>query len=122
MTRILPPAEWPRLRGTLLESVWPRLDPASAFIRVVEDGDRIVGHAVLFAAWHLEAAWMAPGYARRIGVGRRLLTGVRADLKARGIREVVMMARSAVGRRLCQKLGKAVHMTCDHFAVSVGDR
>lgn len=117
-SRVLPEDEWPRLAGTELETVWPHLDPSSACIRVVEDGGRIVGHAVLFSAWHLESAWIAPEYRRGVRVGRRLLSGVRADLRARHVREVLMMAMGDVGRRLCQRFGRrALHLWCDHYSV-----
>lgn len=119
-SRLLPPDEWPRLTGTLLETVWPNLDRTSSAIAVIEDDGQIVGCVTLFHGWHLEGAWIAPQYRRKVSVGRRLLLAARAMCDYVGATEVFMMARSAQGRALCERLGTATHLTCDHYAVLLG--
>src|SRR5712691_6478234 len=118
-TRMLPPAEWPRLAGTLLAEVWPHLDPAATDVIVCEQDGRIVGCAALLTAWHLEGVWSDPASLVRIGINRRLVRALRAALAARGIREVLMMATSPASARLCRGFGQATHLACDHFAVQV---
>ena len=42
-TRALPPDEWFKLEGTLLEQAWPSFDPESDIVLVVEEDGVIVG-------------------------------------------------------------------------------
>lgn len=118
-TRLLPPDEWPRLAGTLLENVWPELDGQHDRILVVEHDGSIVGCAALFTAWHLEGAWIAPEFRQRISVGRLLLRKVRALLKFVGAHDVMMMAMDPDARRICERIGTATHLDCEHFSVRV---
>lgn len=121
-TRFLPVEEWPRLAGTLLETVWPGLDPASTRIIVVEEDGQILGCVTLFQAWHLDGAWIHPDYRRRVGVMRRLLKGLTELLRIFRPVEVVVTAHNKTGRNLCQSVGPVVELTCDHFAVDVRHR
>jgi hypothetical protein len=116
-TRILPVAEWPRLAGTLLETVWPTLDPRTTQILVVEAGDRLVGCWALLALWHLEGCWIDPARRGRAGVARAGLRAMRALLAAAGIGEVLMMATNPGSQALCQKLGTVTPLACAHYAV-----
>lgn len=118
-SRVLPPSEWPRLSGTLLERVWPSLDPATSRVVVVEQGGVIVGTAALFQEWHFEGAWIAPERRADVSVGRHLLRAARHVVGEVGATEVWMMATDDAGKRLCQGLGPAVHMDCDHYAVQM---
>jgi N-acetylglutamate synthase-like GNAT family acetyltransferase len=121
-TRILPPEEWHRLAGTLLAHAWPQFSPETTEIVVVEDGDQIVACAARFMVWHLEGAWIAPSARGRVSVGRRLLRGVTASLRDAGIRDVWMMATDVEGQRLCERLGHATHLDCEHFEVRMEPR
>lgn len=118
-TRILPPEEWPKLAGTLLEAAWPHLDHERARIVVVEDEGQIVGCLSLFPVWHLEGAWVAPAYRARIGVGRRLLTAIRETIRTVGATEVWTMAVNREASRMCRRFGSATLLACEHFAVNV---
>lgn len=76
-TRVLPPAEWPRLAGTELETVWPQLPRDAAVVLVVEDGDAIIACWALITVRHVEGVWIAPEHRGRASVARRLLSGMR---------------------------------------------
>lgn len=71
-TRVLPPEEWPRLAGTELEALWPKLDPARAQVVVVEHEAAIVGAWAVFPIVHVEGLWIAPECRGKVGVARRL--------------------------------------------------
>ena len=118
-TRLLPVDEWPRLAGTLLETVWPNLDPTADAVLVVEDAGQIVACSALVRAWHLEGTWVAPQWRRRVTVGRRLLTAMRALLRGRGVRDVLMMALNDRNAKLCARFGPSLELTCRHFLVTV---
>ena len=118
-SRLLPRDEWPKLAGTLLESVWPSL-PANAIITVVERDGRIVGCSCLFLCWHQEAAWISPELRGNAGVVRSLVRGMKDAIDELGINEVWMMSTEPSNTALIKKFGSAVHMTADHFAVKVG--
>lgn len=120
-TRLLPPDEWPRLVGTLLEAAWPDFDRVTTRIVVVEEDGAIVACAAVFQRWHLEGAWLAQGARGRVSVGRALLQAVRSIVASLCVREVLTMATSAVGRHLCVGFGRATHLDCDHFAVRIED-
>ena len=118
--RLLPPEEWPRLAGTLLEGVWPSLKPDRDVVRVVEQDGEIIGCAALLALWHLEGAWIAPAHRKRAAVGRRLWAEMREEVRRRSVPEVWMMATSPDTARICERLGRATRLDCAHFAVMVG--
>jgi hypothetical protein len=119
---VLPPDDWPRLAGTILETVWPNLDPSRARVLVVEEDGRILGCMALLSEWHLEGAWIDPARRQRVAVLRRLLKAAGEQFRALDIREVFSMATSEDGRQLVQGLGPCVHLNCDHFAVNVTNR
>jgi len=117
-TRVLPPAEWPRLLGTELETVVPVL-PEDAEVLVVEHDGAIVGCWALYPLLHVEGVWVAPEHRGRGGVFRRLLTGMRTLVHGHG-REVVQTGalwgdEGAVVATMLQKLG-AVELVGRHFA------
>ncbi len=116
--RLLPRDEWPRLAGTLLEAVWPTL-PEGAVVLVQEEGAAIIGCVALFPEWHLEGAWVAPGYRHRVGLARRFLGAVQGLLRGRGIREVWVMSTSGDAGRFARHLGHPVLLACQHFAVQL---
>lgn len=115
-TRLLPPSEWPRLTGTLLDPAW-RSFSYSDKIMVVEDGEQIVACVSLTQQWHLDGLWIQPAYRHRVSVGRRLLRTVRQLCRALHVGEVLMMARTDQSAQMCRKLGPSLHLDCDHFAV-----
>lgn len=115
-TRLLPPSEWARLKGTLLDPAW-RSFSVSDKILVVEDGDQIVACVSLTQQWHLDGLWVHEAYRQRVSVGRRLLHVVRDLCRALHIGEVLMMARTDQNAQMCRKLGPSLHLDCDHFAV-----
>lgn len=90
-SRILPPAEYPRLVGTEAERVWPHLPPEAQVVVVERDG-AIVGCHVLIPYWHLECLWVAPGARGRGSVARRLWRAVQRVALALGQRAVLTTA------------------------------
>jgi mycothiol synthase len=90
-----------------LEDEWLELD-LERNVRVVRDGDRIVGYGVLRELGEL---WRAEGYvhpdARGRGIGSLIATGLERDAAGRGARRIqnsVLEADSAA-RRLLESLG-----------------
>jgi hypothetical protein len=118
-TRILPPSEWSRLEGTLLEQTWPVL-PRGAVVLAVEQDGQILGCVAAWQVWHLEGLWIAPAHRGKVGVGRRLWQTVKTWAASFGVGEVVMMARSDEARKLIPKLGPSLHLACEHYAVKIG--
>jgi len=119
--RLLPPAEWYRLRGTLLDPAWKTFSPLTHRVIAVEDGETIVACTALFQVFHLEGSWIHPAYRRRVSVGRRLLRAIRALFKALHVSEVYMMAYTPRTAALCQKMGQAMPLPGEHFAVVVAE-
>ena len=117
--RLLPPAEWPRLVGTLLDPAWQGMTPATDKVVAVEADGRIVGCSALLSIYHLEGTWIAPDYRGSVGVGRHLVRAQRDLCRAMHVREVYMMARTPQTAALCQKFGAATPLDCDHFLVKV---
>lgn len=117
-SRILPPEEWSKLAGTLLDGPARTLDPATTQIVVVEHGERIIGCAALWMMPHLDGVWIDPAYRQRISIGRRLRQAVHDLLTTNSIPEVWAMATTVRSRRLIERFGQALHMDCDHFAVT----
>jgi ribosomal protein S18 acetylase RimI-like enzyme len=117
-TRLLPFTEWHRLVGTELATVYPHLDPASASIVVVEDGEQIVGCWARFSVTHLEGVYIAPAYRRSGSVARRLLGAMRSHLVERGIKAAMTSALSDDVATLAQRIG-AQPMPGQHFLLTV---
>jgi mycothiol synthase len=92
-----------------LEDEWSELD-LERDVRVVRDGDRVVGYAVVHERgeqWEVEA-YVHPD-ARGRGVGARIAAGLERDAAGAGARRIhssVLEADSA-GRRLLESLGYA---------------
>lgn len=103
-TRILPPAEYPRLVGTELETVWPVLPPSARVIVVEDEHGAIVGCWSLFLSVHAEGVWIAPGSRARGTVARRLLEGLAEQLEDIGADAFMTGAVDDGVRRLIQKL------------------
>ncbi len=99
-SRVLPPEEWPRLNGTELEALWPKLDPGRARVVVVERDGAIVGAWGLVPIVHVEGAWIAPECRGRAGVARRLYAAMQAAARAMGAPFVWTGAESDGVRRL----------------------
>jgi len=70
-SRILPYDEYVRLTGTAIECAIAAL-PRDARVLVVEDGDRLVAHAVLMNIVHVHGVWIDPTRVEKLGVATRL--------------------------------------------------
>lgn len=119
IARILPPAEWARLAGTELETVWPHLNPTRASIVVVEDRfGTIVGCWAAFQQVHVEGVWIHPKHRRTAGVAKRLLVGMRDLVLSWGAPTVMTAATTDEVRQLLARLG-ATQLPGDHYVLSV---
>jgi hypothetical protein len=116
--RLLPAAEWSKLAGTELGAVWHALDPATAYVVVVEDGDAIVGCWLAFPQWHLEGCWVAPQHRKRGRVFPLLLDTMRGLLQGLGAKTVMTASVSAEVTHLLAHL-EAVKLPGDHYVVTV---
>ncbi len=93
-SRILPRDEWTRLSDSDLAGPLSCINPDHVDVIVVEDGGEIVAHWLLCSMLHVEGLWVAPD-ARKHGVAaRRLLSGMRKAVAARGAASVLTGAAS----------------------------
>jgi N-acetylglutamate synthase-like GNAT family acetyltransferase len=104
-SRILPPEEWPRLEGTEAENVWPKLNPQSARILVVEEDGEIVATWTLLTVVHAECLWIAPEYRGSFGVTKRLLSGLREVASEWDVSKVITGSVSPHVTDLIMRLG-----------------
>lgn len=121
-SRVLPPEEWPRLQGTDLETVWRNLNPADAYVFVVEDGDRIVATVAGLRYVVMECAWVHPEYRGRPGVTRRLLRGMYAVARRLGATRMMTLPANDAVQRIVEKLGGVRLPRVFVVPVSEGDR
>ena len=116
-SRVLPPDEWHRLTGTMLENVTASFVPDS-IVMVVEDGNDIVGCGVYYPQWHLDGVWMKPD-APRVSVGRRLWALIRQVAHDRKLTSTWAMAVTPTSRKLVHALGRVTHLDCDHYEIAI---
>jgi N-acetylglutamate synthase-like GNAT family acetyltransferase len=93
--RVLRPEEWHRLEGTEAETIWPALDPRTAQVLVVEQGDgAIKGCWILAPVYHVECLWIAPECRKTGSVARRLWQAMRSTAARLGLPTVTTAACS----------------------------
>lgn len=118
-TRILPPADWPLLEGTELETVYPCLDPQTAKVIVVEDGALIVGCWALLPILHAECIWIHPDYRKRLkSPAVKLLRGMKETARASGAKAVITAALTDDVVGLIEHVG-GVELPGRHFVMGV---
>lgn len=94
-SRILPPAEWPRLAGTELETVWPTFDQSLAQVVVVEDRrGAIVACWSLLPMLHVEGLWVAPSHRQKAGALLKVWGAMTAAAQQRGCAAVMTSSTS----------------------------
>lgn len=120
-SRILPPAEWPKLVGTEAETLWPHLDPENSRVLVVEHDGRIVGTWTVLRLVHVECVWIDPDYRGAFGVVKRLLRGMREVARGWGARTVLTAALTDPVRSLIASLGGSM-LPGDHYVLPVEGR
>jgi N-acetylglutamate synthase-like GNAT family acetyltransferase len=87
--RLLPVAEWSRLKGTEMENAWQVLSPEHTQIWVVEDEGEIVATWATYPVLQAHGFWIREGYRGRFGVAKRLMLGMRQMAERWGVREVL---------------------------------
>lgn len=117
-TRVLPKEEWPRLKGTEAETVWPYLNPERASVIVVESEGVIVGCHVLLYVLHAECLWIAPAHRGTGGVARRLWFAVKRAVLSTGATALVTAACDDTVRGLLAHVG-ATKLPGDQYSVPV---
>jgi len=105
MTRILPVEEWDRLKGMDLEGPLSMMNPEHVDVVVVEDDGKIVAHWMLVSMLHVEGLWIAPEARKRGAVARRLWSGMRQTVAARGSSSVLTGAVSEEVKGLLDHAG-----------------
>lgn len=116
-SRVLPVAEWPRLKGTDADAVWPMLDPLRSVIVVVEHEGIIVAHHILLFVLHAEALWVHPDH-RRGRAGVLLWQAVQRAVLASDARGFVTAAIEPQVEALIAHVG-GVEVPGKHFVVNV---
>jgi N-acetylglutamate synthase-like GNAT family acetyltransferase len=120
-TRILPPAEYPRLVGTEAATIWPQLTDAARVVVVEHDG-AIVGCHVLQPVLHAECLWIHPDHRGKTSTPRRLWRAVQRVVREDfGAAWFATAACSDDVRGLLAHVG-AVKVDGDHYMVPVGER
>lgn len=123
-TRVLPVEEWPRLKHTDAETVWPMLDPDRTLIVVVEDDGLIVAHHILSFVLHAECLWVHPDYRKGLAGGRlwqAVKRAVLAGMRTRGFwtaaetDEVKALIAKVGGTRINDSRGNAL----PHYLMTV---
>ena len=104
-TRVLPVEEWHRLAGTELETLAPLLSPETTWIVVVEREGVIVACWAVTQMVHLEGIWIHPAHRTSPSIGRALLRGAWAQVRALGARWAITGATSDEVRALIGKMG-----------------
>lgn len=117
-TRILPPEEWPRLKGTEAERAWPGLNPENTRILVVEEGEDIVACWAFLRVVHAECIWVKPSHRGLVSVARRLFKGLRETAAAWGVTRVITGAVSPDVVDLIDRFG-GYPMPCESFVLPV---
>lgn len=121
-SRLLPPTEYDRLAGTLLEHVVSDLDPVLTRVMVVEDAGAVVGCFVLTPLWHAEGLWIAPDHPRRAGIARRLWTGLHRLVQAFHVRSVMTAAMDERVVQFWERAGAVPLPAMTHLIVPEGSR
>lgn len=116
-TRILPVAQYDRLRGTELQDVASIL-PADAEVVVVEEAEEIVGCWALIPYYHAEGVWIAPAHRGRAGVAKRLWAGMRELAQQKQTGAILTGCASSEVKALLEHL-PAVALPGVTYAVSV---
>lgn len=124
-TRLLPEEEWPRLKGTELESVWPILQGENAKVIVVEEGEgasaKIVGTWAVYPMIHCEGVWIDESHRGKAGVARRLIAAMKEEVTKFGARGMITAAINDEVAKMINALG-GVEIPGRAFVVSVEDR
>jgi hypothetical protein len=108
--RILPPAEWPRLKGTPLGDELAKLAiPAQGLtIFVVEDeAGQIVAHWSAFVALHGEQVWVRKDHRKKAAPIKHLLAAQAEFAATLGASHYITHSASDEVTRLLQTLGAA---------------
>lgn len=119
ITRVLPIEEWPRLKGTEAERLWPMLDPTRSQVLVVEDAGRILGCWVLMWQMHAECVWVAEDQRKGTAVQRRLWEAMQEQAEKAQAGAVITGAISDDVRSLLEKHG-AKKIPGDAYAIPIG--
>lgn len=119
-TRVLPPAEWPRLVGTEAETLWPLLEPSRDRVVVVEEDGRIIGCTALYYVLHADCVWIHAEHRRRAGVARTLWRAVRHLARFLEERTLLVPVTLDVMRRFIER-EHGVKIPADHYAVSLNE-
>lgn len=117
-TRLLPESEWPRLKGTELESVWPILQGENARVIVVEEGGEIVGTWAVYPMIHCEGVWIDEKHRGKAGVARRLIHAMKEEVTKFGARGMITAAINDEVAQMINTLG-GVEIPGRAFVVSV---
>lgn len=121
MTRILPPVEWARLKGTEAETIWPLLEPTRSHVVVVERDGVIVGCHILAWVLHAECLWIAPDDRGKGSVARRLWKRVCDLTRLLGSPTLVTAAVDDRVRGLLAHVG-ATQIPGDQFVIPMKGR
>jgi hypothetical protein len=112
-------AEWPRLVGTELETVWPHFNPSSTIISAVEDElHAIIGCWAFVLVPHAEGLYIAPEHRGKGAVAKLLKSSMKQIAKSYGSKTIYTSSCDPNVARLLTHL-RALKLPGDHYVVPV---
>lgn len=117
-SRELPFAEWSKLDGTEAGSVWRDLNPATTRVLAIEEDGELVATWLLMQVVHAECVWIKPSHRARLGVVRRLLSGMSRIAGELGARTVVTGSVTPEVTDFIRRIG-GVPIPCASFVIPV---
>lgn len=93
-TRILPPEEWDKLKGTEADPAYLNFDPQYTNVIIVECSGIIVGCWCLFPVYHAECVWIREEHQGNPVVAGRLVKGMMQMAKEIGLKNLVTSSLS----------------------------
>lgn len=117
-SRILPPEEWHRLKGTEAEKAWPHFNPDNTQILVVEDEGEVIACWAFLRVVHAECIWVRPSHRGLAGVALRLFKGLREIATRWGATRVITGSVSPEITDLIDRFG-GYPMPCESFVLPV---
>lgn len=115
-TRILPPDEWDKLKGTEAGSVYQFFDTNLTNVMVIEKDDEIIASWCLMPYYHAECVWITEEHRGNPTVARRLVAGMKKMADEIGIHAVITTSTDKKVTELIEHFD-AEKLPGEHFVI-----